>query len=92
MGLQRCALLGLDEGGVKLSNSGLRLVCLIEGGGKLVVWGSPIMRQNIDLVQNAGMPCLVECDCRPPELWGINYGHSHRVPQDHTLRVLQKAN
>ena len=89
MGLLRFRLTGLDEGGVRqsLENDNLRLVCLIEGGGKLAVWGSPDSRENIDKVQSS-VPCAVECECSEPETWALKYGHTKWVPQDSTLRVL----
>lgn len=88
----RFKLIGLDEGGVRQSegNRNLRLVCLIEGGGKLAVWGSVGSRENIDRVKAAGMPCDVECDCIPPEPWAVKYGHTYCVPQGNNLRVLAK--
>jgi hypothetical protein len=88
------ALTGFDEGGVQRSRddpNNLRLVCLIEGGGKLVVWGSEGSHGNIDRVMRAGIPCDVECEVIPPEPWGaIRYGHTHWVPQSRKLRVLSK--
>jgi hypothetical protein len=74
----RFRLIGFDEGGVRQSqgNATLRLVCQIEGDGKLAIWGSVGARQNIDRVLNAGMPCEIECDCIPPEEWATKYGHS----------------
>jgi hypothetical protein len=85
-------LIALDEGGVRRSrdNTNLRLVCLIEGGGKLAVWGTVESRENIDKVQRARVPCEVECECVPPEPWAVRYGHSFWVPQGHKLRVLSK--
>jgi hypothetical protein len=85
-------LIGFDERGIQRSrqNPNLRLVCLIEGGGKLAVWGEVGSRENIDKVQAAGMPCEVECDCIPPEQWAMQYGHTYWVPQGHKLRVLTK--
>jgi len=85
-------LIGLDEGGVRQSSEkpNLRLVCLIEGGGKLAVWGSIGSCENINNVQAAGMPCEVECDCIPPELWATRYGHTYWVQQGDKLRVLPK--
>lgn len=86
-------LIGLDESGVQQGRGNMnpRLVCLIEGGGKLAIWGSVGSRENIDTVQCAGMPCDVECDCISlPEQWAIRYGHTYWVPQRSKLRVLSK--
>ena len=89
--MKRFKLVGLDEGGVRSSNDNLRLVCLIEGGGKLAIWGQTGSRANIDAVLNAGTPCDLECECILPERWAARYGHSHWVPQGNTLRVLTGA-
>jgi hypothetical protein len=84
-------LIGLDEGEVRQSKDNLRLVCLIEGGGKLAVWGSIGSCQNINNVQAVRMPCEVECDCIPAkEPWATKYGHTYWVPQGNKLRVLPK--
>jgi len=87
-------LIGFDEGGVgrgRDNPSHLRLVCIIEGGGKLAIWGKEGLRENIDKVLRAGLPCEVECDCRAPEEWGAQqYGHSYWIPHNRKLRVLSK--
>jgi hypothetical protein len=85
-------LIGLDEGGVQQSgdSANLRLVCLVEGGGKRAVWGSVGSQENIDNVQRAEIPCEVECECVPPEPWAVRYGHTLWVPQVRRLRVLSK--
>jgi hypothetical protein len=85
-------LIGFDEGGVRQSSEeeNLRLVCLIDGGGKLAIWGSIGSCENINNVQAAGMPCEVECDSIPPKQWAIRYGHTYWVPQGKKLRVLPK--
>lgn len=82
-------LIGLDEGGVRKSreNDNLRLVCLIDGGGKLAVWGHEVARENIDKVRLAGMPCTVECEWIVPEEWALKYGHTHWVPQGAALSI-----
>jgi len=85
-------LIGFEEGGVQRSrdNPNLRLVCLIEGGGKLAVWGRVGSRKNIDRVQTAGMPCKIECECIQPGKWAIKLGHTYWVPQGRRLHVLSK--
>jgi len=85
-------LIGFDEAGVRQSSEeeNLRLVCLIEGGGKLAVWGSIGSCENIDNVLAAGMPCEVECDCILPKQWAMRYGHTNWVPQGNKLRVLPR--
>jgi len=85
-------LVGFEEGGVMQSqgSDNLRLVCLIEGGGKLAVWGRTGERKNIDRVLGAGMPCQVECETIAPSAWAIQKGHSCWVPEGRILKVLLK--
>jgi hypothetical protein len=85
-------LVTLDEGGERMSrdNQNLRLVCCMEGGGKVVIWGESGSQQNINTVKAAGLPCKVECDCIAPEQWAARYGHSFWVPQGTYLRVLPR--
>ncbi len=84
-------LVGLDNGDPGGAPEHCRLVCMIEGGGKLAIWGqeAPVRNlRNIEAVQKAGMPCTVECEYREPGEKGVQYGHTHWVRQDFTLRVL----
>ncbi len=83
-------LVGLDETGVKQSHGkpNLRLVCLIEGGGKLAVWGSPNSRKNIDTILKHGMPCSVDCTPIQPEQWAMSYGHTYWLPEDGGIAIL----
>lgn len=86
-------LISLDESDVRQSrgNANLRLVCLIEGGGKLAVWGSPGSLVNIEKMKAAGLPCSVECECvlaRGP--WVSKYDHRYWVPERCKLLVLPK--
>lgn len=85
MALRKFTLVGLDEGGVRESNGNLRLVCLIDKGGKLAIWGTPTEHRNIDAVQAAKMPCDVECDCIPA---GQINGHYFWIPERHSLKIL----
>lgn len=79
-----------DEGGEQVGRpkGDHRLVCNIEGGGKIAIWGKE-SRSNIKAVLNAGIPCTVECDTIPPKkCFEQQYGHTHWVPEHHHLRVL----
>jgi hypothetical protein len=52
-------LIQIDQGGVRESKGGKRLVCLIDSGGKLAIWGqeSPTRNmRNIEMVLAAGVP------------------------------------
>ena len=52
-------LTGVDPGSQEDRPSHRRLVCLIEGGGKLAIWGRDGNTKNIDAVRAAGFPCVV---------------------------------
>ena len=91
-------LIGFDEGGEKVGPKGAhRLVCNIEGGGKIAIWGSKDSRRNIDLVLNAAKKAdlpkgdiRIECKYRPPEpSRAKRYGHTHWVPENCHLRILE---
>jgi hypothetical protein len=85
-------LIRLDElGGVQRNSEGLRLVCLMESGGKLAIWGSDEDSRNIDLVLKKGMPCTVECEYIEPPEWGLIYGHSHWVPENWLLQIVAET-
>ena len=82
-------LIVFDElGGVQRTTESLRLICQLDSGGKLAIWGSDENRQNIDLVLKKGMPCTVECEYIEPAEWGLVYGHSHWVPEHFSLRIV----
>ena len=81
-------LIAFDElGGVRRTPECLRLVCLMESGGKLAIWGSDENRRNIDVVLKKGLPCTVECEYIEPAEWGLVFGHTHWVPEDRPLWI-----
>ena len=83
-------LVAFDEGGVRGAPYRRRLVCNIEGGGKMAISGQDGSRRNIDAVLNAGTPCTVECEYRSPSPhMAQRFGHTHWVPQDARLRILE---
>ncbi len=85
-------LIGFDEGGEKVGrDSGHhRLVCNIDGGGKIAIWGSKDSRRNIDSVLKAGLPCDIECEYRlPDDPWAKEYCHTHWVPENWDLHILE---
>ena len=91
---RRFTLVAFDEEpSVQKSSKGtLRLVCRLEGGGKLAIWGDDDSRLNIDAVLCAGLPCTVECErTRQPQPWAARepLGHTYWIPQGSTLRVLE---
>ena len=87
------SLVGFDESGIRKSGTNgenWRLVCLIQGNGKLAIWGNDSSHQNIDAVQGAGMPCEVECERIKPQDWARKHGHTYWVPQGRNLRVVKR--
>ena len=84
-------LIAFDEAGpVEGPSTNRRLVCAIEGGGKLAIWGSDDSRQNIDAVLRTGLPCTVECTWREPNRQHAEkYGHTHWVRQDSSFRIVE---
>ena len=84
-------LIGFDEGEDKIGPRGdHRLVCNVEGGGKIAIWGSKHSRSNIQSVLKADLPCDIECEYRLPEKpWEKKYGHTHWVPEYCRLQVLK---
>ena len=82
-------IVGFDQGGVQGTARNLRLVCLLEGGGKLAIWGSEGASGNIDKVTKAGTRCTVDCEFQPPaETQARKYGHTHWVHQGFDLAVV----
>ena len=83
-------LIAFDEGGVAGPAEHRRLVCEIEGGGKVAVWGRDGSRHNIDAVLNAGTPCTIECNWRVPNPeHARKYEHTHWVMEDSPLRIVK---
>ena len=90
VGTETFRITALDEGGVMGTPDHLRLVCRLEGGGKVVLWGGEVSRLNIDAVLSAGVPCTIESEYRPPKPdLAEKFGHTHWVPQDARLRVVE---
>ena len=86
-------LVAYDEGGVRGTPTRRRLVCNIEGGGKVAIWGREGARENIDNVLAAGLPCTIECEVRPPSpIMAQRFRHTHWVPGDVHLRIVEDRN
>lgn len=87
-------LLGRDERDApQETDRAQRLVCQIDNGGKLAIWGSEKNATNIHTVLNAGFPCTVHCQWRQPAPWAIEqFGHTHWVPEIASLKVVEQAN
>ena len=90
-------LISFDEDGEEGQDADhRRLVCNIEGGGKIAIWGSKDSRRNIDsvlnAVENAGFPCDIECEYRQPKPWAkenCKIKHTYWVPESCHLRILE---
>jgi hypothetical protein len=65
-----------------------RLACLVEGSGTLVLWGTDGNIQNIDVVLEAGFPCLIACDWEDPPAWAQALGQAYWVPETAHVRVI----
>ena len=83
-------IVAFDGGGVRGPPDNLRLVCVLESGGKAAIWGRQGASGNIDKVIQAGVPCTVECDYREPgDIQARKYGHTHWVRQDLELKIVE---
>ena len=82
-------LTGFDEGGIRENEGKLRLICNIEDGGKLALWGSRQNRHNIDAVLGVQLPCTVDCECDEPASWASErFGHTHWVAPGSRVEIL----
>ncbi len=72
-------LVGYDEGGLQDNAGRKRLVCNLEGGGKVAIWGSTGDTANIDAVLAAGVPCEVRCRWPVPASWAQRNVRSHAL-------------
>lgn len=81
-------IVGFDEDGVQGPPNHLRLVCLIEGGGKLAIWGREGASGNIEKVLQAGPRCTVDREYgKPGAIQAEKHGHTHWVGPHHKLQV-----
>lgn len=83
-------LTGVDPGSDRDQPKHRRLVCLIDGGGKLAIWGKDSNTVNIDAVSAAGFPCVVSGTWRAPEAWALKLGHTHWLPETETIQVTKE--
>jgi hypothetical protein len=69
-----------------------RLVCFVEGGGKLAVMGTEDERANMAAVEAAGFPCVVVCTRSEPKEWQKRVrGYTDVVHARDELRVVEPA-
>ena len=58
-----------------------RLVCFIEGGGKLAIWGRHGETANVDTIRNwirlFGLPLALSGRWTTPQAWSERHGHTH---------------
>jgi hypothetical protein len=69
-----------------------RLVCAIEGGGKLAVWGRDGNMSNIakvrEWIDQFGFPLRVSCVWIEAESWAKKYGHTHWLAENDVIKRL----
>jgi len=83
-------IVAFDEGGVRGTRDNRRLVCVLDNGDKLALWGREGKSENIDKVTQTGLPCTVECQYREPgEVQAREYGHTHWVREDFDLTIVK---
>ena len=78
-----------DEGGEKGDSDHRRLVCVTDSGLKIAIFGSRENREHIDAVKNAGLPCVIHCETRPPEDYATKW-HDHWVREDAYFEVYKR--
>ena len=82
-------LIGRDEQWSRDRPGNRRLVCFVEGGGKLAVMGTEDERENMAVVAAAGFPCVVACVRSEPKEWQKRVrGYTDVVHARDELRVL----
>jgi hypothetical protein len=82
-------LLGVDPGSGEGKPANRRLVCLIQGGGILAIWGRDGNTSHIDAVVAHGFPCTISCDWRDVPDWASEkYGHTHWLEESAFMKIL----
>ena len=82
-------LIGRDEEWSRDRPGNRRLVCFLEGGGKLAVMGTEDERDNMKAVAAAGFPVSVACVRSEPKEWQKRVrGYTDVVHARDLLRVL----
>jgi hypothetical protein len=82
-------LIGRDEEWSRDRPGNRRLVCFVEGGGKLAVMGTEDERANMKAVAEVGFPCAIACLRTEPKEWQKRVrGYTDVVHARDPLRVL----
>jgi hypothetical protein len=82
-------LIGRDEEWSRDRPGNRRLVCFVEGGGKLAVMGTEDERDNMKAVEAAGFPVTIACERSEPKEWQKRVrGYTHVVHARDLLRIL----
>ena len=91
-GMTTFRLLGRDEEWCRDRPGNRRLVCFVEGGGKLAVMGTEDARENMAAVAAAGFPCVVACARSEPKEWQRRVrGYTDVVHARDALQVVEPA-
>jgi hypothetical protein len=82
-------LIGRDEQWSSDRPGNRRLICHIDGGGKLAIMGTEADRGNIEAVNAVGFPCTVVALTSEPKEWQQRRrGYTHVVHANDLLRVI----
>ena len=82
-------LIGRDEEWSRDRPGNRRLVCFVDGGGKLAVMGTEDARENMRVVAAAGFPVSIACVRSEPKEWQRRVrGYTDVVHARDLLRVL----
>jgi hypothetical protein len=63
---RRFTLVGIESDTDTARPYPARVVCSIDQGGRLIVWGHPELMQNVQTIRRATFPCTVLCLSTPP--------------------------
>lgn len=82
-------LIGRDDEWSRDRPGNRRLICQIEGGGRLAIMGTEDDLENMHKVAEAGFPCVVACVRSEPKEWQRRVrGYTDVVNARDALRVV----
>ena len=85
---QRFLLTGIESDAEGTRPYPIRMICAIEGGHQLVVWGHPQEEHNVEVLREATFPCTILCVATtPPQLPHVPEAVAWVHP-NHVLKIL----